>query len=322
VRSSDSCVLKCCFFNAQSIVNKLLKLQSIMYDSDYDCIFIVKSWLHADICDGVLNPCGLYIVIRKDRMGVRGGGICVLVKRTYQVTTILFSDVYKDLEMIGVTLVDFSPKLDVFTVYRPPQCSIDVRQYLATLIDCLKVSTQNSNTHVIVGDLNLPSIDWNTLSCHGSELGNLFLDFVIQYSWTQFVNFPTRCQNTFDLVLADVERVVTHIGQKPPIGRSDHAAVDMMFDLVRAGKHVHKPDTQARYLWHHADYDVMYEYLAGVDWLTMVCHHPEASQSWSTFNRLLTEAVNLAVPIAASCQHRSTKACHSRAVRNCVLQKT
>jgi len=131
----------------------------------------------------------------------------------------------------------------------------------------------------------------------------------------------TRCQNTLDLVLADVERVVTHVGQKPPIGRSDHAAADMMFDLVRAGKHMHKPDTQTRYLWHHADYDVMYEYLAGVDWLTMVCHHSEASQSWSTFNRLLTEAVNVAVPIAASCQHRSTKACDSRAVRNSVLQK-
>jgi len=36
-------------FNVQSVVTKLLELQYIMYNSDYDCIFITESWLHDGI---------------------------------------------------------------------------------------------------------------------------------------------------------------------------------------------------------------------------------------------------------------------------------
>jgi len=63
--------------------------------------------------------------------------------------------------------------------------------------------------HVIVGDFNLPHIEWNTLVCSSDGIHNLFLEFIIQHSWIQLVNFPTRCQNVLDLVITDVAQVVT-----------------------------------------------------------------------------------------------------------------
>jgi len=60
---SSTNLLNCSLFNAQSVANKLLELQYIMYNSDYDCIFITESWLHDGIHDGAVDPRGLYTVI-------------------------------------------------------------------------------------------------------------------------------------------------------------------------------------------------------------------------------------------------------------------
>lgn len=125
---SSTNLLNCSLFNAQSVANKLLELQYIMYNSDYDCIFITESWLHDGIHDGAVDPRGLYTVIRKDRVGARGGGVCILVRRKYKVLPMMFDNEYIDLEIAGVTFLDFYPKVDVFTVYRPPRWDSDAKQ--------------------------------------------------------------------------------------------------------------------------------------------------------------------------------------------------
>jgi len=61
-------------FNAQSIGNKLVELQYIMYHDVYDCICITESWIHSSICDGAIDPRREYLIVRKDRLGNKGGG--------------------------------------------------------------------------------------------------------------------------------------------------------------------------------------------------------------------------------------------------------
>jgi len=53
-------------------------------------VFITESWLNADITDALIDPRVLYSVIRKDRIGTRGGGVCALVKKDFKVVPILF----------------------------------------------------------------------------------------------------------------------------------------------------------------------------------------------------------------------------------------
>jgi len=315
-------------FNAQSVANKLLELHFIMYNDDYDCIVITETWLHTGICDGAIDPRGLYSVIRKDRVGVRGGGVCILVRRKYQAVPIVFKADYCELEIIGVTFHDFHPKLDIFAVYRPPNRDCEAKQYMQLLIDCLKTSTSNTNMHVIVGDFNLPQIEWNTLACPSDAIHNPFLEFIIQHSWIQLVNFPTRCQNVLDLVITDVAQVVTQVTCKPPIACSDHVTVEILLALTsRNSKHVpvsaQTPAHNQRYLWHFADYDSMCKYLFTIDWSNVVCYNPEVSQLWATFSTILSTAVNAAVPTALNNhnRHNMTNARHSRMVHNCVTLK-
>jgi len=63
---------------------------------------------------------------------------------------------------------------------------------------------------LVVHDFNIPKINWNVGSS-GDSIGKLFLDFVTTNSFLQFVNFPTRANNTLDLILANDQQVVFHL---------------------------------------------------------------------------------------------------------------
>jgi len=62
-------------FNALYIGNKLVELLYTMYHDVCDCICITESWLHSNICDGAIDPRREYLLVRKDRLGNRGGGV-------------------------------------------------------------------------------------------------------------------------------------------------------------------------------------------------------------------------------------------------------
>ena len=65
-------------FNARSIVNKRLELQSHVALMNPDIIAITETWLHEGIADNEILPSS-YNVLRNDR-GSRGGGVLLAVK--------------------------------------------------------------------------------------------------------------------------------------------------------------------------------------------------------------------------------------------------
>jgi len=62
-------ILRCCMFNARSLVNKLPDLHYVLYsETDFDCILITESWLTDGITDSMLDPEFRYHVLRCDRL--------------------------------------------------------------------------------------------------------------------------------------------------------------------------------------------------------------------------------------------------------------
>jgi len=222
--------LKCYLFNAQSIVNKLPELQHIMYNENCDCIFITESWLHSGICDGVIDPRDEYYIMRKDRCSSKGGGVCVLVKRCISVVQVVIPDKYAPVEVMGIDFIGIKPKLQIFAVYRPPYYDVDAVLYMQSLIDCLSECMSDKCCSVVLGDFNLPRLNWNVLSGPRDSLHTPFIDFVSKFGLTQLINFPTRGGNILDVLLTNVEQIVAGISCLPPIGCSDHAIVE--FSLV------------------------------------------------------------------------------------------
>jgi len=90
------------------------------------------------------------------------------------------------------------------------------------LIACLKEYTAGIENSIIVGDFNLPKVNWQTNSSCGDNTARLFLDFVSTRGYYQLVSFPTREENILDLILASDEQTVNSVLSRPPLGHSDH----------------------------------------------------------------------------------------------------
>lgn len=68
--------------NARSIVNKVDRLEVLVYQYDPHVIMIPETWLHDDIRDYEIVPPN-YILIRKDR-GSRGRGVAMAIKKDFE----------------------------------------------------------------------------------------------------------------------------------------------------------------------------------------------------------------------------------------------
>ena len=67
-------------FYARSIVNKKNELNIMVEDIDPHIIGITESWANIDITDAEFGLTG-YVMFRKDRIGRRGGGVILYVKK-------------------------------------------------------------------------------------------------------------------------------------------------------------------------------------------------------------------------------------------------
>jgi len=97
-----------------SIANKFGELHYIPYELDCDFVFITESWLNPDICDGLLDPQSDYTILRHDRIGARGGDVCILIKNRYTVAPVCLAERLSDLEFVCFDLLNVKPILRFF----------------------------------------------------------------------------------------------------------------------------------------------------------------------------------------------------------------
>jgi len=84
-QTSSQRTFHCFLFNSRSLLNKLPELYNMLYnDNAIDCICVTESWLHDEIPDSLLDPKSMYTVMRCDRVGLRGGGVCLFVKKIFR----------------------------------------------------------------------------------------------------------------------------------------------------------------------------------------------------------------------------------------------
>jgi len=70
---------------------------------------------------------------------------------------------------------------------------------MSKLINCLQNVCSVDVTNIIVGDFNLPSIDWASLAEPDDGVHLPFLHFVNELAFVQFNNEPTRGDRILDL---------------------------------------------------------------------------------------------------------------------------
>lgn len=136
---------------------------------------------------------------------------------------------------------------------------------LDLLIACLRRYGVINYTNIIVGDFNLPKICWRDFVCSSDYISTSFRDFVVTGGYTQLVNFDTREDSILDLVLTNDSKIVSSVSPRPPVGHSDHTAIDFRLD-VRLVRDPDKNNDNAKNIGNEKD---RYIYITGTGLILM-----------------------------------------------------
>ena len=234
--------------NFQSVCAKKDELWCLIDAAKLDVIIDSETWLMSYISDSEIFPPG-YHVYGKDRADGYGG-VPLGISTSLSSNKI---EIEIEGEFVAAKVLCSKHAIIIAAAYRPPMSDQTFRdtvdQTLSTL--CHKFS----NMPIwIGGDMNLPGIEWETeqltTNQYTHSISYSFLDTLANTGLQQIVNFPTRNNNTLDIVLTNRPSLVKQCVGMP--GLSDH---DIVFVETSSRALHHKPARRTILLWKHANFD-------------------------------------------------------------------
>ena len=224
--------LKVMCWNCNGISGKRHQLEILLNHHKPDIFALVETKLISSINDR--EVCDNYTLYRLDRPNSpgRGGGVLIGVLDSCNILVNNISPSSKG-ELLSVDLI-VSGFPFTFVVYYHRPCVKNIDDFIYWY------HNQSSFNHLIVGDFNLPDIDWSDRSLkkhQNTSMHSAFLNLLESSDLDQLITVPTHLQgNTLDLVLTNLE---TSIPQIEP-SCSDHHLIN--FELFLEAPVTHAID--------------------------------------------------------------------------------
>ena len=168
----------------------------------------------------------------------------------------------------------------ICVVYRPPECPTFSFRTCLDFIDQYINGGDSTYQLSLLGDLNLPIIDWssNMIFPGGSscsvESASALLEFMSQNLCNQFIHEPTRLSNTLDLYISNAEDHVSHVSiSETPF--SDHHKVEIFLSynpcaLVPPAPPDFTEESFRSLDFNKADFMKINNILSEIDWLQLI----------------------------------------------------
>ena len=186
-----------------------------------DIIAITETWIPSidDANAFQYKKYNRFIACRPER---KGGGVMCLIRTELHCVQIPTPLMIPSLcECVIVNIISLKTILVLF--YRPPHVTFDATLQLFKILE--DVSSQYS-TSIILGDANLPNINWTCDPPIAFEAcASLLVEFTELNNMKQIVLNPTRECNILDIILTNDPINCGKCTLLPPISTSDHNAV-------------------------------------------------------------------------------------------------
>lgn len=276
--------LKCLYFNARSIVNKIQELELLVKNENIDIVGITETWLNVNILDSEMNIEG-YTLLRKDRGdNRRGGGVALYIRN--DISFICCEDLFEvDFpETLFCSITCGKEKTLIGVCYRPPSSLVGNDKALYSLLG--RVSKDRV---IIMGDFNFPELDWCKIETLSDThpfikcINNNFLD--------QLVDKPTRGDNILDLIMTTDVSIINNLVVGEPFETSDHQLI--RWELVGKTCLVNNSTTSFNYF--KANYDEIRKFVKKQNWGS-IFESQSVETSWGLFKRELISLRNKFVP--------------------------
>ena len=249
-----------------------------------------ETWLSNTIFDYEIVPAH-YTIFRNDRP-TRGGGVMITIKDCIPVT---FVSKPTQVEAVSVCL-EFPNPIILCCLYIPPNPSRDLLEDVISYLSNL-FCTYSNHDIVLVGDFNLPDINWNTLSAT-SYTSEQFCDFVFIHNLSQLVDKPThRRGNILDLVLTNSETrfLKVSVSQEQHLLLSDHFIIS--FQLTKGHLLLQSATANQEYVFDFtkADFASLCSYLMDTDFSPCLLSN-DIEFIWSIIKNAIYSGMNLFIP--------------------------
>ena len=115
----------------------------------------------------------------------------------------------------------------ISNIYRSPNSTAQENNNITNFIRT--VSKMKYDHHLILGDFNRKTINWDTVSWTSDDIEAVRDGFL-----TQYILSPTRGRGTneptlIDLVFSTDEQEIENIDITAPLGKSDHALIKVLY---------------------------------------------------------------------------------------------
>jgi len=173
---------------------------------------------------------------------------------------------FSDIECVSIDISRrlMSNNYRIIAYYRPPGTSSAEVEYASKSVQLFRKLCSTHKTVIMLGDFNLPDINWSLYHAPDNSIYNDFLLFINSYGLTQHVNVPTRQNNILDLVLSTDNKFISELNVLPPIGNSDHGTI-LFSTCVNTATTSGEQDVLS-YDWNRANYDQINFQLSLVNW--------------------------------------------------------
>ena len=248
--------------NLNCLTNKIAFVQDLVVDFKIDLLGISETWLTSEINDATIDIAGYNLIRNDSPTGIRKHGVAAYIKSDMKYTLIPMISA----NTIGLHLIDFNVYCAV--VYRPPSYTAHEN---SLLIQSLTEFARDREVCVL-GDFNLPSINWKENCPTGYILptDRQFLEFFAEAGLEQVVRDPTNFPSgsTIDLCLVSDEDRIGECEVLPPFPNCSHGIIKISYTFQQERSNLGMPSLAQikKKLWSHANFKGMRSRLRGVDW--------------------------------------------------------
>ena len=174
---------------------------------------------------------------------------------------------------VDLLLPETKSKLRFLCVYCPPDLSRQVA-FVNTLTECISTLEHNFECFYLIGDLNMPYIDWESLTST-KQAGDIFTDYCAKMDLCQYICESTsKHDSVLDLLLCDElsYRHISSIEVLPPLSTTcDHNVIQFTMQLQRVSDSCAKIPSFFNYKY--GDYDKISTELSQIDWNRLFRHY-------------------------------------------------
>ena len=221
-------------------MNKTDFVENYLHTNDVDLLFVTETWLSKDILDSAVGVKG-YTILRRDREHTSGGGVMLFFKDHLQVNEIAnpphLNNGADDFEVLCVDYFDGKHPIRFCCFYVPPRSS-QLKNSIKDVCDAITNFQTSFKPYFVLGDFNLPRIDWDNFISLGGESHDYFIDFCILNCFSQPVVEPTHEKgNTLDILLCNTvaQSLLTSCNVLPPLSTTcDHSVISFEVRLRHA----------------------------------------------------------------------------------------